>query len=132
MGIILFKFAFCRRPRPDQTHIAFYDIVKLRKLINACLTNKFPDLRNTRVVLHLEHQPLHLILLLQFLLSRFRVDIHGTEFINFKPPAIFPNSRLCKKDRPRRIQFYRQRDKRHHDSRKQQAHQSTHNIEQTL
>ena len=51
MRVILFEFVFGRRPRSDQAHVAFHNIIELRQFIDACLTDEFPYLRDTRVIL---------------------------------------------------------------------------------
>ena len=61
VGIVLLKLTLSGRPCAHQAHVSLYDIKKLGQLVNACLSDKFTYLRDTRVVLHLKHEPLHLV-----------------------------------------------------------------------
>ena len=132
MGIILFKLIFRRRSCPHEAHITLYDIHKLRKLVYTRLTDEFAHFRNPRIVIHLEHQALHLVLRFQFLLPFLRINIHGPEFVYFESSSVLADSRLRKEYRPRRINPDRQRHKRRYHRRNQASHQSAHDINQTF
>ena len=105
MLLIALKLVHGRRSRSHKTHISPKDIKKLRKFVYTRFPDKLSYLRNSRVVLHLKHEPIHLILLHELLLPLLRVHIHGTKLINRKLPAVFPNAGLLKNSRSRRLQL---------------------------
>ena len=107
--VILFIFCFCRWSGSYQTHVSLQDVPELRKFIQACLTNEITDALtralltsdNTRVVLHLEHKALHLILFHKFLLPFLCIHIHGAEFVKLKNTSILTHTILGKENRSR-------------------------------
>ena len=88
------KLIHCRRSCPYQTHIPLQYIPKLWKFINTCLPDKLSNLGNSRIVFHLKHQSVHLILCHKLFLALFRILIHRTDLIDFEDPSILPNSLL--------------------------------------
>ena len=95
------------RPRPHKGHISQKHIEKLRKFINGGLSYKpaytvfFPvraGAYDPRIILHLEHKPLHLIILHKLCLALFRIPVHAPEFQHSEYPAVLSHSLLGEKD----------------------------------
>ena len=57
--------------------------------------------QDTRIVIHLKHQPRHRILVHQFLLALFRILIHTAELVDLKDTPVLSHAVLRKEDRPR-------------------------------
>jgi len=75
-----------------------------------------PNRNDPGVVVHLEHQPLHLILRHQFFFPFLRIRIHGTELINLKFSSVSSYPFLGKEDRSRALDI-NDRRKDHRDQR---------------
>lgn len=78
----------------DNGHITLDDIEKLRKLIDAGLSDEAADTGYPRVILHLEHRTVLLILVLKSLKYLFCIDDHGTELVHLELPSIPANPDL--------------------------------------
>ena len=79
---------------PYYTAISNQYIPELWQFINARLTKEMPDWEDSRIIVHLEHQSTHLILLHQFLLTFFRIRIHRTDLIDIEDSSVSSNSLL--------------------------------------
>ena len=69
-------------------------IPKLWKFINTSLPNKLSNLGDSRIVFHLKHQAVHLILCHKLFLALFCILIHRPDLIDLEDPSILPNSLL--------------------------------------
>ena len=94
VSTILFKLIHCRRSCPYQTHIPLQYIPKLWKFINTSLPDKLSNLGDSRIVFHLKHQAVHLILCHKLFLALFRILIHRTDLIDLEDSSILPNPLL--------------------------------------
>ena len=133
---VLCKFVQSRRPCPYKGHIALKDIDKLRKLVQAGLAQEPSDSGNPGIVLHLEHQAVHFILLHQLLFALLRIRIHGAELVHLKNTPVTPHPFLGEKDRPRGLQLNKRphnysEQKQNHAPYKSAAH-IQHSLQQKL
>src|SRR5690606_27000469 len=92
-----------RRPGPDEAHIALQHIPELGQLVDAGLPDEASDLRNARVILHLEHRAFNLVLVEQLREQFLRIRYHRAEFVHIELSALQADSHLLEKNRPLRI-----------------------------
>ncbi len=69
----------------------------------------FAHLCDARIVFHLEHEAVHLVLALQLLLALLRILVHGAELIDLEEAAVLSHTLLCEKQRSRRFDQKRRR-----------------------
>lgn len=105
VAVVLVEFADGRRAGADEGHIALEDVPELRELVEARLADEAADLRDARVIFHLEHEAVHLILRKELLLALLRVLVHAAELVHAELAAIFADARLRENDRSRRVEL---------------------------
>jgi len=103
-GLVQLHLVRRRRARADQAHVAAEHIDELRKLVQGGLAQNPPHPRDARVVLHLEHAALHLVVAHQLPLARLGVDEHGPELVQGEMTVVAAHAGLPEKHRPRRIE----------------------------
>ena len=77
------RLAGHHRPRADKAHIPLQDRQKLRQLIYACLTEKFPQLCDARVFIQFAVDFIfHYLLWCKPALQIIRIHYHRSEFVH--------------------------------------------------
>lgn len=130
--VVLIEFTDCRRAGSDKGHVAFEDIPELRKFVKARLADEMADLCDTRVILHLEHEPVHFILCKKFRLPLFRILIHAAELVHAELAAIFSDPRLREDDRPGRVEFDKRSENYKEYATDRKAHDRTDDVDRAL
>ena len=92
VSTILFKLIHCRRSCPYQTHIPFSTFQNCGSSSILVFLINFPTFGDSRIVFHLKHQSVHLILCHKLFLALFRILIHRTDLIDLENP--FHSSQL--------------------------------------
>ena len=121
-----------RRAGSDKRHVAFEDIPELWKFVKARLADEMADLCDTRVILHLEHKPVHFILCKKFRLPLFRILIHAAELVHAELAAIFSDSRLRENDRPGRVELDKRSENYKEYATDREAHDRTDDVDRAL
>lgn len=133
MRFVLFKFIYGRRAGAHQAHVALEDVPELGQLVDAGVADEMADAFNdARVVVHLEHLALHLVLLHQLLFPLLRVGVHGAEFVNAEFPAIFADPVLREESRSRRFDADGRGHEDEGNSREEQPHKGAADIHDPL
>src|SRR2546425_2843662 len=93
------------RSRPNQAHGALQNVEELRQFVDACLSEKFSDPRDARVMLDLEGGRAHFIPICELCLLLFGVSDHGTKLIHPKSSLVHADPFLDKENRAARSEF---------------------------
>ena len=120
------------RPGSHQGHISLQDIEELGELVQRGLADEFSHPGNAGIVLHLEHEAIHLVLLHESRLPGLRIDIHGTELVDFEESAVLSHSFLGEKYRTRGIQLDGNTQNYIEKHRDGSAHQPAQHVHETL
>ena len=88
IGRVLGYLAGQRRARAYNAHIALEDVHQLRQLVDAGLADEMAHTGDARVILHLEHRAVHLVVLQQIVELALGVRAHGTKLVQPEQLAI--------------------------------------------
>ena len=106
------------RSWPYQAHVSPQNVKQLGKLVNTCPAHKFPDSRNPGIVLY---RP-------RFFLLRFRLDLHGAEFVHTKRLIMEADPFLLVDQRSGRRSFDQNAHQEHHRRRHDDRRNRTYDI----
>src|SRR5207245_7840561 len=108
-GLVLLDLRSRRRPRPNETHIAEYDVDQRRKLVEAIAAQEPADAGDARVSPDLEHRARDLIPLEKRDDETIGVLLHRAELQHPEATAILAHADLAIERRPGRIELDRHR-----------------------
>lgn len=132
VAVVLVEFADGRRTGADEGHIALEDVPELREFVEARLADEAADLRDARVIFHLEHEAVHFILGEELLLALLRVLVHAAELVHAELAAIFADPRLRENDRPGRVELDDRAEDDKEDAEDRKAHNRADDVECAL
>ena len=128
VALVLLVLIQRRRPSAHQTHLPAEHIPELGQLIDGGAADKAPHLCDAGVIVHLEHESLHFVMVHQVLFAGLGILVHAAQFVDGKNTAIEAHPFLFEKQGPGRFQF--QRDCHHGDDRdgENQPQNTAHNV----
>lgn len=132
VAVVLVEFADGRRAGADEGHVALEDVPELREFVEARLADEAADLRDARVIFHLEHEAVHFILGEELLLALLCVLVHAAELVHAELAAIFADPRLRENDRPGRVELDDRAEDDKEDAEDRKAHNRADDVECAL
>ena len=132
IAVVLVEFADCRRAGADEGHVALEDVPELREFVEARLADEAADLRDARVIFHLEHEAVHFIFCKELLLALLRVLVHAAELVHAELAAIFADARLRENDRARRVELDDRAEYEKEDAEDRKADDRADDVERAL
>src|SRR5580765_6259563 len=127
-----FNFIYRQWPRPNQTHFSAKHVQQLRQFIQTEFSQDLTDLRNARIIGHLEYRPRHFIHCSQLMLKLLSIGNHRAELEYRKRLAVQPGASLSKQDWARRTNFDEYGDQREKPGEYREQNQSPDAIQQLL
>jgi len=129
---VLLEFGRCRGSCADQGHVSLQDVEELGEFVQRGFADEFSYFCDAGVVLHLEHEAVHLVLLHQLGFAGFCVLVHGAELVHLELAAVLADAFLTEEDGAGRVEFDGQTDRDVQDQGDQAAKQASQDVHKTL
>ena len=132
VALILAVLVHRRRAGAHQRHIAPQHIEELGQFVDAGTADEAPHAGDAGIVLHLEHQAVHLVPGHQVLFARFGVGVHAAQLVDIEVPAVQAHALLAEDQRAGAFQLEGDRHDGDDGNTDQAAHQRAENIHHPL